>query len=142
MIDSKYIGRGEERTRDITLRLFDCEIKQQVNIKDVIYADDYEFLDREVKNHNFDLVMYPKHGRPVVIEVNYKHGEKIAAKLRRIIVPMIKKRGYEYAEINNWDTIPKGIFWQNLKGEHVPTWDDWRDVINAFETSGINPDWI
>jgi len=141
-MDDKFVGRGEVRTKKILHRLFDCIVRQQVNIKNVIYADDYDFLGQEVRNHNFDLVMYPKHGRPVVIEVNYKHGEKITAKLRRIIVPLIRKRGFDYMEINNWDTIPRGIFWQNTKGEHPPTWDDWRDVINALETCKINPDMI
>ena len=113
--ESKFVGRGEIRIRNILFKLFDCEIKQQVNIRDIVYAEDFDFLDQELQNHNFDLVMYPKHGRPVVVEVNYMHGEKISAKLRRIFVPLIRKRGYDYLEINNWDTTPKGIFWQNIK---------------------------
>lgn len=141
MSESKYIGRGEVLFKNILLKLFDCEIKQQVNIKEVIYAEDYNFLDQEVKNHNFDLVMIPTHGKPVVIEVNYEHGEKIAAKLRRILVPLIKKKGYEYLEINNWDCDKRGLFWLNSKKEHpVTTWTDYMDVINALITCGINPD--
>lgn len=141
MSANPYIGRGEVLFKNILLKLYDCEVKQQVNIQQVIYAEDYNFLDQEVKNHNFDFVMLPTHGKPVVIEVNYQHGEKIAAKLRRILVPLIRKRGYEYLEINNWDCEERGLFWLNSKGEHpVTTWTDIKDVINALETCEINPD--
>lgn len=142
MSESKYIGRGEVRVRDMLLKLFDCEIAQQVNIKKIIYPEDYDFLDQEVKNHNFDLVMIPTHGKPVVIEINFKHGEKIAEKLRRVIVPLVKKRGYLYMEINDWDCVQRGLFWLNSNKEHPPTWNDVKDVINALEISEINPDWF
>ena len=143
MSESKYIGRGEVKVRNILKKLFDCKVSQQVNIKKIIYPTDYNFLDQEVKNHNFDLVMSPVHGRPVVIEVNFKHGEKIAMKLRRIIVPLVRKRGYEYLEINDWDCRPRGLFWLNVAGKHLTvSWDDIRDVIDALETAGINADLI
>ena len=142
MSESEFIGRGEVRVKNILLRLFDCEIKQQVNIEKIIYKEDYDFLDQEVKNHNFDLVMIPTHGRPVGIEVNYMHGDKIAKKLRQVIVPLIRKRGYEYLEINDWDCEKRGLFWHNTKGEHPPTWQDYHDLINALDTCNINPDWF
>jgi len=142
MSDSKYIGRGEVRVRNMLQRLFDCEIVQQVNIKKIIYAEDYDFLDQEVKNHNFDLVMIPTHGRPIVIEINYKHGVKISKKLRQVIIPLIRKRGYEYLEINDWDCEKRGLFWVDTKGEHHVTWVDYHDLFNALETCKINPDWI
>ena len=142
MSDSKYVGRGEVRVKKMLERLFECEVAQQVNIKKIIYAEDYDFLDEEVQNHNFDLVMIPTHGRPVVIEVNYFHGEKIAQKLRQVIVPLIRKRGYDYLEINDWDCEKRGLFWQNTKKEHPPTWDDYRDLMNALQTCNINPEFI
>jgi len=138
---SNFVGRGEILARDILLKLFDCEIAQQVNIKKIIYPQDYDILDQEVKNHNFDLVMYPTHGRPVVIEVNYKHKEKIAIKLRRIIIPLVRKRGFDYLEINDYDCRKRGVFWLNSNKEHcIHTWDDVRDIIDALETAKINPE--
>jgi len=141
MIDSKYIGRGEVLVKNILLKLFKCEIKQQVNIRMVVNHMDYDMLDSEIKKHNFDLVMYPTHGRPVVIEVNYKHKEKIAIKLRRVIVPLVRKRGFDYLEINDYDCRKRGVFWLNSNKEHcLHTWDDVRDIIDALETAKINPE--
>jgi len=140
--ESQFVGRGEIRTKNILLKLFDCEITQQVNIKKIIHAEDYDFLDEEIQNHNFDLVMMPVHGKPVVIEINFKHGEKISKKLRQVIVPLIRKRGYEYLDINDWDCEERGLFWQNSKGEHPITWTDYHDIINALQTCNISPDLI
>ncbi|KKN76235.1 hypothetical protein LCGC14_0372610 [marine sediment metagenome] len=143
---SNFIGRGEIRSLDIFNRLFyGISNRQQVNIKEIILAEDYEVLDQEIKNHNFDLVLYPHSkslGKNTVIEINYKHKEKIAAKLRRVIIPLVVKAGYQYLEVNDWDCRERGLFWLNSKKEHIVTWDDYRDIIDALETAGIIPDSI
>jgi len=143
--ESKYIGRGEVLTENILYRLLQVMgITPQVNIEKIVLDEDYEILDQEIKNHNFDFVMSAvgtsrKNG--VVIEVNYKHKEKAAKKWRQILVPMIERAGYLYLTINHWDCRKRGLFWLNSKKEHpVVTWDDVRDIIDALETAGIHPE--
>jgi len=145
MSESKYIGRGEDLTEAILFKILQViGISPQVNIKKIVLDEDYEILDQEIKNHNFDFVMSTvgtckRNG--VVIEVNYKHKEKAARKWRQILVPMIKRAGYDYLTINHWDCRKRGLFWLNTKKEHpAVTWDDIRDIIDALETAKINPD--
>jgi len=142
MSDSKYIGRGEILTKKILLKLVDCiGIQGQVNIQHIILPEDFEFLDQEIKNHNFDFVIRRSEKKDIVVEVNYKHKEKAAFKWRKIFIPLIEDAGYLHLEINDWDCRQRGLFWLNSKRQHLAvTWDDFRDVQDALATSGINPD--
>lgn len=134
-----FIGRAEKLSKKILLKQLQCiGIEQQVNIKSIISKEDYDFLDEEVQNHNFDLVMRRTHAKDIVIEVNYKHGEKIANKIRRIFKPLVEQSGYLFLEIHDWEC--ETLFWLNTKKEHPVTWQDYIDVINALKTAGIKPD--
>ena len=141
MSDSSFIGRGETLSKKILLKLLNCiGIEGQVNISRIVSEENYNFLDEEFQNHNFDLVMRRTHEKDIVIEVNYEHGEKIAGKIRRTLKPMVLDAGYEFLEINNWDCEERGLFWLNTKKEHPHTWKDFTDIINALNTAGIKSD--
>lgn len=141
MSESKYIGRGEVLVKKIFLRLFPgIIIKQQVDIKKVIRAEDYAILDQEIKNHKFDLVLYPYGGqvhRPIVVEVNYKHGAKAEDKWYKIFVPLIKKAGMLSLPINDYEC--DHLFHQFPDGTHKVTWQDFMDVMNCMIIVGIEP---
>lgn len=139
---SQYIGRGEVLAKKILLKLINCVgIQQQVNIKNIVNAEDYAFLSQEIRNHNFDLVIIRSNAPDIVVEINYKHKEKAAFKWRKIFIPMIVLADCYYVAINDWDCRPRGLFWvNNFKKHLIITWDDFLDVIDALETAGINPD--
>jgi len=139
---SQYIGRGELLVKKIMLRLINCiGIQGQVNIKHIVLPEEFELLDPEIQNHNFDFVLRRNSGKDIVIEVNYHHKEKAAKKWRLIFEPLLVSAGYDYLVINDWDCRKHGLFWLNSKHKHlVVTWDDLRDVMDALETCGINPD--
>ena len=141
MSDSNFIGRGEILAKKILYRLVPClAVMQQVNIKHIALPEDYELLDQEVKNHNFDLVIKRTEAPDIVVEINYKHGEKAARKWRTLFVPMIENAGLIAVAINDWECRPHGLFWLNSKKQHLAvTWDDYKDVMDALQTAGINP---
>ena len=76
----QFIGRGEKEVQGILESIFpECTVSAQIPIWAVIKEEDYEILDQEFKNHKCDLVLYSGPST-IVIEVNYKHGEKAAQK--------------------------------------------------------------
>jgi len=141
-LSSPFIGRGEWLARKILLKLVECVgIQGQVNIRNIILPEDYELLDQEIRNHNFDLVIRRSEKPDIVVEVNYMHKEKASRKTRQIFEPLVFSAGLEYVNINHWDCRQRGLFWINSKKQHLAiTWDDFRDVQDALETAGINPD--
>jgi len=138
---SQYIGRGEVLAKKILLRLIDCTgIQGQVPIKDLLWGSQLVILDPEILKHKFDWVLRRNGGKDIVIEVNYKHKEKASRKWRQIFAPLLQQNGFDLLVINDWDCRPRGLFWLNTAGKHlVITWDDFRDVMDALETCGINP---
>jgi len=140
-MSERFIGRGEVLTKKILLRLINCiGIQGQVNIKHIVLPEEYEVLDPEIQNHNFDLVLRRTHGKDIVIEVNYKHKEKAATKSRQIFEPLLISAGYEYVTIDDYDCRKRGIFWLSSERKHlVVTWDDFRDIIDSLEKCGVNP---
>ena len=141
MSNSNFIGRGEVLAKKILYRLVPCiGVQQQVNIQQIILPEDYEFLDQEVKNHNFDLVIRRTGAPDIVVEINYKHREKAARKWRTLFVPMIENAGLIHVAINDWDCRKRGLFWLNSKKQHLAvTWEDYMDVMDALQTAGVNP---
>jgi len=141
MSDSKYIGRGEEISKQIFLKLIDLKaIMAQVGIRFVAQPEDYKILDPEVQQHKFDLVLLSKKGKKIVVEINYHHKEKAAKKWHNIFIPILQKAGYDFVTVNDWDCRQHGLFWLDSKKEHPKiTWDDYRDIIDALEIAGITP---
>lgn len=139
MSESKFIGRGEVLVKQILSKLLDhVVIQSQVPIEKLVLKDDFAILDQEIKNHKFDLVIYRSHGPSIVVEVNYKHGEKAAAKWENIFVPLLVKVSLTPLPINDYEC--SALFNQNSKGEHRNTWQDYIDVIRAMVIVGIKPD--
>lgn len=139
MSESKYIGRSEPLTKKILKKLLDCEmIRPQVPIERVILPEDYAILDQEIKNHKFDFVVYRKHNKAVVVEVNYKHGAKASFKWDEIFVPLIVKSGKLALPINDYEC--EHLFHQFPDGTHKVTWTDFHDVMNCMQIVGIEPD--
>jgi len=144
--DQRYIGRGEVLSQKIIWKLLSCvEIYEQVNITKLITLSELKDLDPEILKHNFDFVIKRPMNKPdIVVEVNYGHKEKAAKKWRLIFVPLLKKYGYDFMTIDDYDcrsSLPgeKGLFHLNSKKEHEPSWNDWRDIIDSLEKAGIKP---
>ena len=92
-LSEQFIGRGEKEVEKILKQLLPkARIIPQMSIAYVIDRSEYDKLDQEFKNHNCDFVMIIGSTR-IVIEVNYKHGEKAAQKWSEIFAPLIKQAG-------------------------------------------------
>ena len=128
---NKFIGRGEDNVKIILQRLFPHSvIKIQIPIQSLIRNEDYNFLDQEIKNHKFDLVMY-NGPHTLVIEVNYKHGDKAAKKWTNIFVPLLKHHEYDVMTVDDYDCV--NIF----KDHYKPTYLDVIDMVMAFKKAKI-----
>lgn len=141
MPDTKFIGRGEMLSAKILLKLIDCvAIQSQVNIKGIISKTEYDILDHEIQNHNFDFVIRRNNKKDVIVEINYHHKEKAGKKWNKIFIPLLEKANYDYVTVNDYDCRDHGLFWLDSKKEHENiTWDDFRDIIDALEIAGITP---
>ncbi|MHA2401565.1 MAG: hypothetical protein ACXADH_01120 [Candidatus Kariarchaeaceae archaeon] len=127
---SQFIGKGENKTEYILQRIFpSAEIFPQYPLQGLIHKNDFDWLDPEVKKHKFDFFVKIHRKRNFVVEVNYKHKEKAAAKYRKIFGPELKKVNIGFVNINDWDCMtlfkPKMHF------------QDFIDVCNALITSEI-----
>lgn len=139
MQSSKFIGRGEERVKDLLHRLFQTpRILQQVPIKAIIGYQDWVDLGPEYNQHKFDIVIFRDNNKHIVIEVNYRHGEGAAKKWSNVYKPLLKKYGHTPVTIDDWDCRKKGLFHETKKG-HINSWNDFRDVIDALEKAGVKP---
>ena len=128
----QFIGRGEKLVKKILDNPWGITgVNTQVNITKLIPADALKDCDQEILNHNFDLLAIRRNLRHIVIEVNYKHGEKAAQKWRTIFVPLLKQFQYDYMTIDDYDCL-------NIFKEHnKPTYDDIIDMVNAFKKAKI-----
>jgi len=138
MTDDKFIGRGEVLTIAIINKLFErAMILPQCPLEKLISPTEFENLDSEIQKHKFDFVMVREKHDEVVVEVNYKHGEKAARKWNNIFVPLLKKHGQVTVAINDYDC--RNLFKLGSDGHHKLAWDDFRDVIDALEQAGVKP---
>lgn len=144
-----FIGRGEVLTKQLLENPFGVsEIKKQVHISRLIPKYEYDLLDEEWQKHKFDMVLFRNDLSKIVIEINYKHGNKAAFKAEKF-KNMLLRYDTQYVTIDDYDcrsSIKKdngqfelGLFHENSKGNHTLSWNDLRDIIDAFEKAGINP---
>jgi hypothetical protein len=57
-LDRSFIGRGENRVKEILQRLFpDCKILPQIALKSVIRNEDFAELDEVYQKHKIDFVI-------------------------------------------------------------------------------------
>lgn len=135
---SQFIGRAEDLTRSLFSNPFGItEINSQISISRLISYDDYKFLDLEFQKHKFDLVLHRGNLTTWVVEVNYKHGEKITKKLTDIFGPLLKSYGYKFIMIDDWDS--ETLFSDRKKDKH-PSLNDLNDIINALKKAGVELD--
>lgn len=136
-MDNPYIGRAEPEVLQILEKIFPgVLIIPQYPIRKLIPWSWYNGLGEETKKHKFDFVVCTDSW--LVIEVNYKHGEKAAKKWRQIFAPMIE-------ELSNPCTIPVTIddyecltLFKHTKTNHKKLRkSDYEDVINALKTAGV-----
>jgi len=76
-------------------------------------------------------------GVTIIVEVNFKHGEKAARKWLRIFVPLIKKYGRIPVTIDDHDC--RHLFQLDNHRQHRLKWDDFRDIIDSLEKAGVKP---
>jgi len=135
---SQFIGRAEPEVLKILEEIYpNVIILSQYPIRKLIPSSWYNELNEEVKKHKFDFVIFTE--KWLVIEVNYKHGEKAARKWSNIFAPMIK-------ELTNPCAIPVAIndyeclsLFKHTKTNHKKLRkSDYQDVINALKLAGIS----
>lgn len=134
---SQFIGRAEPEVLEILKQIYpNTLIIPQYPIRKLIPFSWYNGLGEETKKHKFDFVVFTH--TLLVIEVNYKHGEKAAKKWRQIFAPMIK-------ELSNPCAIPVTIddyecltLFKHTRTNHTKLRkSDYTDVINALQTARV-----
>jgi len=135
---SDFIGRGEKEVEKILQGLFPSGVvSTQVPIYRLIKEEDYDILDQEIKNHKFDLVVYM--GMNIlVIEVNYKHGEKAAKKWSEIFVPLLRKA--ERIPVTIEDYNCEYLFSDATRLKKKKPWGSYIDVLRELERNHVGPD--
>ena len=115
-------------------------ILKQVDLFKLIPLKTYETLDPETQKHKFDLVV-SREKDVLVIEVNYKHGQKAARKWENIFTPHLKastalglKKIIPVA-INDWDC--ESLFKHEKNSTKPIRITDILDVCNALKTAGV-----
>lgn len=137
MSSTNFIGRGEVQTKKILQILFPKGIiKTQVPIKLLISNQEYEFLDQEIKNHKFDMVVY-NGTHTLVVEVNYKHREKAARKWRQIFTKLIIDNGLLPVTINDYNC--DYLFSDSIILKKKHPWGAHLDIIRELQAQGITP---
>lgn len=135
---SEFVGIGEERTVEILGQLFPKhDIYTQVHISTLISSDNMKRLGTEHCKHKHDIVMEDWQGKYTVIEVNYKHGS-IAEEKWLVYKAYLEDAGHKTCTIDDNECV--SLF--SLKNpkdpkSHVPTWQDWIDVIKALDKAGV-----
>jgi hypothetical protein len=116
-------------------------ITPQYPIKNLISKVDFEFLDDVFQKHQFDYYIRREGfvvSHQAVIEVNYKHKTGAARKMYNVFKPLMEKNGIKYITVDDWDC--RNLFRQTDDKAHKLSWDDFRDVIDALEKAGMEPE--
>jgi len=131
-----FIGRAEPQTKLILSRLLSPDIiKIQVPLYTLIPILEFNLLDPEVQKHKFDMVLYKKNTPHLIVEVNFKHGEKAAKKWRTIFKPLLEKYHHQTLTIDDYEC--SSLFKPQDYTTHILSWDDIQDVCNALKTQHI-----
>ena len=141
-MDSQFIGRAEPEVLKILEQIFpNILILSQWPIRKLIPNSWYNELNEETKKHKFDFVVCGS--KWLVIEVNYKHGEKAAKKWRQIFAPMIKELSNPCAipvTINDYECLS---LFKHTKTNHTKLRkSDYQDIINALQTAGVRVNFV
>jgi len=128
---SQFIGRAEPTVEIILGRLFgNANVFSQVSFSKIkTEVDEYS---SEIQKHKFDFFVDRRFNPALIIEVNFKHGEKADRKWNDIFTPLIKKRGMIPVTID--DNECESLFKDKY---HPITLGDWHDVINELIRAGV-----
>jgi len=135
---SQFIGRAESEVLKILEEIYpNVLIMQQFPLRKLIPHSWYDKLNEEIKKHKFDFVVMDETW--LVVEVNYKHGEKAAKKWRQIFAPMIRELKNPCAipvTINDYECL---TLFHHTKTNHTKLQkSDYQDVIAALNMAGVN----
>ncbi len=127
---SQFIGRGEETVESILQQLFHLNARtfSQYPIRGIVTElDEFGSLSDEVKKHKFDFYVRRDNKQSLIIEVNYKHGDKADKKWNNIFVPLIRRKDMIPVTIDDFscESLFKDMY-------HPITLGDWRDVLQAL----------
>ena len=137
-MNNPYIGRAEKEVREILEQIYPNKlILPQFPIQKLIPTAWYNGLNEETKKHKFDFVVCDRSW--LVIEVNYRHGEKAAKKWKNIFVPLIR-------DLKEPTCIPVTIDDYNCRTlfKHTKNSDrriqktDYQDVLDNLKLSGVS----
>lgn len=133
---SQFIGKGEVEAIKIFKVLFPkCFIKQQVPIQALIRPEEYNLLDQEIKNHKFDFTVQVGFNM-LVVEINYKHGEKAAKKWSNIFTNVLINAGKIPVTIDDYNC--EFLFKSEAAKKKNP-WGPYIDIIRELQRQGISP---
>ena len=139
MSNSQFIGRGEVIAKKILLKSIDCiGIEGQVNIRKIILPEDYEFIDQEIKNHNFDWVIRRTNKPDIVVEINYKHKEKAAHKWNNIFTKILIDNHKIPIIVADYNC--EYLFSDSVRLRKKNPWGSFIDIIRELQRQGITPD--
>lgn len=137
MKNDGIIGRGEVRAMNILAKIFPTStVVPQMPITQILSADSVRELSTEYTKHKFDIfVIHEDHD--LAIEVNYKHGNGAYKKWMNIFEPHLKNVFCKPVVIEESEC--ESLFQLNDDRTHTSVWQDWKDVINALEEAGVEP---
>jgi len=128
-----FIGRAEKEAQSIFKKLFNTDnISSQVSLQQLIPTEEFNWLNEEVQKHKFDLYVCDFR---LIIEINYKHGEKAARKWRTIFKPLLEQYHYQTLTIDDYEC--ESLFEPQDYSKHKSSWNDYNDIINAIITQKI-----
>ena len=137
-LSEQFIGRAERHVGKILRHLFpEMSVSTQMPLWTAISDEDFLNLGEEFKKHKFDFVMY-NGPMTIVIEVNYKHGEKAAQKWSDVFAPLIRKAGKIPVTIEDYNC--EVLFSDSLRDSNVIPWGAYIDVIRELERNHVGPD--
>lgn len=137
-MSNQFIGRAEEEVFQILEEIYpNVIIISQFPIRKLIPYSLYNELNEEIKKHKFDFVVFTE--KWLIIEVNYKHGEKAARKWSNIFTPMIKELkdpGAIPVAINDYECL---TLFKHTKTNHTKLRKtDYQDVLTALSIAGVS----
>jgi len=137
LVNNPYIGRAEPEVLEILKQIYpNTLIISQYPIRQLIHWSLYNELGEEIQKHKFDFVVCTNSW--LVIEVNYKHGEKAAKKWRQIFAPMINELKFPCAIPVTIDDYECLSLFKHTKTNHTKLRkSDYQDVINALSIAGV-----
>ncbi len=93
----------------------------------IFNPDLYESYGTEVQKHKFDFYVQRYNGIPLMVEVDFKHGDKADKKWNNILNPLLEELCILGVQIS--DNECKNLFKDKY---HPITLGDWVDVLQAL----------